>query len=163
MRRVRLKVLLAGLFAACAFGGLAIGIAWATPGAGVTSTVLAGPMALDEIDIVKQTESHGIILKTRGEWESRVVHFTVVPGGHFGWHSHPGPVFVTITAGTLTLVHADGTSVDYPAGTGFVESGRHVHTAGNAGDVDVQIVAFFLAPKGAAIRIDEPDPTDDPR
>ncbi len=158
MKKVRSKVVWAGLFAACAFGGIALKSAWATPGAGVTPVLLAGPVAMDEIDIVNQTPTHGVIFKTRGEWEYRTVHFTVVPGGYFGWHSHPGPVFVTITAGTLTKVEADGTAVNYPAGTGFVESGGKVHNAGNAGTEDVKIVAFFLAPKGSPIRIDEPAP-----
>jgi quercetin dioxygenase-like cupin family protein len=158
MRTVRSKVWLAGLFAACVCGGLGIGVALATPGAGVTAALLSGPVALDEINIVSQNETHGMILKTRGEWECRTVHFTVAPGGYFGWHSHPGPVFVMITAGTLTKVEADGTVAQYPAGTGFVESAGNTHNAGIAGTVDVKIVEFFLSPKGAPIRIDEPAP-----
>ena len=160
MSKMKSKLMLAGVLVGCAFGGIGIGVAWATPGAGVTSTLIAGPVALDEINIVSQSPTHGVIIKTRGEWVSRVVHYSIVPGGHTGWHSHPGPVFVMITAGTMTKYEATDptTAVVYPAGTGFVEDGGDAHIAGNAGDVDLKFVAFFLIPKGAAPRIDEPAP-----
>ncbi len=159
MRTVRLKVLWAGLLVVCVFGGIGIGVAWATPGAGVTNTPLAGPVALDEINIVAQSQTHGIILKTRGDWECRVIEHTIAPGGHTGWHSHPGPVFAMVTAGTVTMYHADDptTPVFYPAGTGFVDHGG-THIAGNAGDIPVKIVACYLIPKGSNPRIDQPQP-----
>ena len=160
MSKLKSKLVLAGVLVGCAFGGIGIGVAWATPGAGVTSTLIAGPVALDEINIVSQNPTHGVMIKTRGEWETRVVGYTIAPGGHTGWHSHPGPVFVMITAGKMTISHADDptTAVVYPAGTGFVEDGSDTHIAGNAGTSDLKFVAFFLIPKGAAPRIDEPAP-----
>jgi RNA polymerase sigma-70 factor (ECF subfamily) len=36
--------------------------------------------------------------------------------------------------------------------------GIHVHDARNEGDVDVELVAFFLTPQGTPIRIDAPAP-----
>ena len=160
MNKKTLKLTLAGTLVACAFGGFAIGIAYATPGAGVTATLIAGPVALDEINInVKVDDDTHAKIKTKGEWVSRVVHYKIVPGGFTGWHSHPGPVFVMITAGTMTKYEAgDPTPAVYPAGTGFVEGAGDVHNAGNAGTTDLQFVAFFLTPAGAAIRIDEPAP-----
>jgi hypothetical protein len=159
MRHLKWKLLFAGGLLACVFGGIGIGVALATPGAGVTNTPLAGPVALDEINIAAQSPTHGIILQTRGDWECRVIQHTIVPGGHTGWHSHPGPVFVMITAGTMTIYHADDptTPIHYPAGTGFVDHGG-AHIAGNAGDVDLKIVGFYLIPKGSNPRIDEPAP-----
>ena len=160
MSKMKSKLVLAGVLVGCAFGGIGIGVAWATPGAGVISTLIAGPVALDEINIVSQSKTHGVMIKTRGEWETRVVGYTIAPGGHTGWHSHPGPVFVMITAGTMTKYEATDptTAIVYHAGTGFVEPGGDAHIAGNAGDVDLKFVAFFLIPKGAAPRIDEPAP-----
>jgi quercetin dioxygenase-like cupin family protein len=154
---MNLKLMSAGILVGCAVGVIALSVARATPGQGVTATVIAGPVALDEIDIKGNTDDHKVKIQTRGEWESRVVHFQVVPGAHFGWHSHPGPVFVHITAGTLTFEAADAAPVDYPAGTGFVDFGD-VHDARNEGTQDVEIVAFFLTPAGAPIRTDEPQP-----
>ena len=152
-----LKLMSAGVLVCCAFGLVALRVARATPGAGVTATVIAGPVALDEINIHDNTDLHKVKIQTGGEWESRVMHFQVVPGGHFGWHSHPGPVFVHVIAGTLTLQAAGATPVVYPAGTGFVDFGD-VHDARNEGTQDVEIVALFLTPAGAPIRIDEPQP-----
>ena len=54
----------------------------------------------------------------------------IAPGGHTGWHSHPGPVFVMVTAGTLTKYEADDPDLTpqvYPKGTGFVEYPGVVH------------------------------------
>ena len=160
MSKMNWKLRFAGVLVAGALGLVAWKFAWATPAFGVSSTPLSGPVALDEIDIVSETRTHGVILKTRGEWETRVVHFRVVPGGDFGWHSHPGPVFVMVTEGTLTLYHADDptTPVIYPAGTGFVEEPGHENIGRNEADVDLELVAFFLTPLGAAPRTDEPAP-----
>ena len=77
-----------------------------------------------------------------------VTSITVDPGGTFGWHSHPGPVLVTVAKGTLAEFHADGhrcprTSVT--AGQAFVESGGEVHLARNAGSTPVELNATFLA------------------
>ena len=161
MSKMKLKLMLAGVVVTCAFGGIALRFAWATPGAGVTSGTTAGPVVLDEIDVASHGADYDIKIKaTKGASECRVVHYSIVPGGHTGWHSHPGPVFVMITAGKMTLYHAaDPTiAVVYPAGTGFVDYG-HAHIAGNAEkEGDLQLVAFFLIPKGAAPRIDEPAP-----
>jgi len=159
VRHLKSKLLFAGVLFACVSGAVAIGVAWATPAVGTTTALVAGPVALDEIDIVAQSPTHGVLLKTRGAWECRAVQFTIVPGGHTGWHSHPGPVFVMITSGTMTIYHEDDltTPVLYPAGTGFVDYG-HAHIAGNAGEVDLKLVAFFLIPQGSNPRIDEPQP-----
>ena len=90
----------------------------------------------------------------------RVVNCRIAPGGHTGWHSHPGPAFVAVTKGTLTLVRADDLDnpVEYPAGTDFVEAIDRVHIAKNAGDGDLEMTGFLLIPKGAPPRVDEPAP-----
>jgi quercetin dioxygenase-like cupin family protein len=158
MSKMKVKLMLAGVFVACAFGGIAIGIAWATPGAGTTFVHLAGPVALDELDLTGESDTHEIEIKTTGAWVSRVLDFTMAPGGHTGWHSHPGPAFVMINEGTMTLEQADGTSVKYGPGTGFAEEPGHVHIARNEGTTPLRFVAFLLTPQGVPIRIDEPAP-----
>jgi len=119
-------------------------------------------VVLDSMDLKIETDTYELEIKTNGLSDARVVEFRVIPGGHFGWHTHPGPVFVMVTAGTLTLYEADDptTGVDYAAGTGFVDpGGGHVHDARNEGNTDVKLVAFFLTPQGTPIRIDAPAPT----
>ena len=157
MSKRNLNLMSAGVLVAVALGVVALRIARATPGNGVTATVVAGPVTLDEIDVDGNADGLKVKIATKGEWVSRVVHYSVAPGGSFGWHSHPGPVFVHITAGTLTFEHDDGDVVAYPAATGFVDYGD-VHNARNLGTEDLEIIAFFLTPAGAPIRTDEPQP-----
>jgi quercetin dioxygenase-like cupin family protein len=159
-RRKTFKLLLAGVVVTCVCG-IALRFAWATPGAGVTSATTAGPVLLDEIDVEDHGPDYGIKIKAmKGASQCRIVHYSIAPGGHTGWHSHPGPVFVMITAGTMTKEEADGSIAEYPAGTGFVEGVGHPHIARNEGTVDLVLDAFFLTPlsAGNVIRNDEPAP-----
>ena len=88
----------------------------------------------------------------------------VDPGGYSGWHSHPGPVYVTVVSGTLTIY--EGTDPDcaphtYTAGQAFVdgESNGFFHMAKNwSTDTPVNLVATYTGPVGAATRIDHDDP-----
>jgi len=94
-------------------------------------------------DVIKVSELSNIV----------TTRVTVQPGAQIPWHTHPGPVFVTIAQGELTYISSDGcTSRRYPAGTAFVDPGHgHVHTAVNTGDTDAVFTAtFFEAPAGAA-------------
>ena len=78
---------------------------------------------------------------------------TVQPGAQIPWHTHAGPVFVTIVQGELTYVSSEGcTSHRYPAGTAFIDPGHgHVHTAVNFGSAEATFYATFLeAPGGTA-------------
>jgi hypothetical protein len=91
------------------------------------------------------------------------VLFTVQPGGHSGWHTHPGPALFTVSAGALTMYDGDDRSCTpqlFPAGTGSIEAetSRHVHLLRNEADSIAQTVVTFLVPVGADIRTDLPDP-----
>jgi hypothetical protein len=53
-----------------------------------------------------------------------VLQNTIVPGGTFGWHSHPGPSLVIVKSGTATFYHADDPTCTphvVPTGSGFVD------------------------------------------
>lgn len=161
MSKKTLKLMLAAVLVASAFGATALRVAWATPPKGVTNTLIAGPVALDNIEVVRQTPTWGAMIKTRGVSDAYVAEITIVPGGDSGWHSHPGPVFALISAGTGSLYFADDptfTPEVYAAGTGFVEGGGDVHILRNEGDTNLVLTAVFLVPQGAPRRIDEPAP-----
>ena len=82
--------------------------------------------------------------------------FTVQPGAQFPWHSHRGPVIVTIVSGELVYVGADDcTQRSYSPGTAFVDPGHgHVHTALNPGSEPTVFVATFLeAPETGSLLI----------
>ena len=157
--KTKLKLTLAGVLVVSAFGASFLRLAWATNGSGAGSTTVAGPVLLEEMDVKGETDTEEVELKTKGMWTARVVHFHFAPGGHTGWHSHPGPVFVMVTAGTLTLEQSDGSIAVYPAGTGFVEDPDRVHIARNESETeDMELDAFILIPLGAPVRVDEPAP-----
>ena len=155
------KLMLAGAFVACAFGGFAVGLAWVTPPSpGFVSTPIAGPALFDEIHTVHQTPDWGVMIKTRGLSDVFFTHIKVPPGGHGGWHSHPGPSIIAVKSGTATFYDEcdNFTPQVYPTGTGFVEDAECVHLLANEGDVDLEVVVIQIVPKGAPRRIDEPAP-----
>jgi len=88
---------------------------------------------------------------------SRIVttRVTVQPGVQIPWHTHPGPVFVTIAEGELTYVSSDCNRRRYEAGTAFVDTGHgHVHAAYNSGKtVTVFLATFLEAPETGPITI----------
>ena len=94
---MKLKRVLIVAFAVC---GVVAAAAVATPGLLVTATTpvrgtIAKPFKANVKGVVK--------LKTKGPIEVADQVLTIQPGGHTGWHSHPGPVLVVIKSGTFTL------------------------------------------------------------
>jgi Cupin domain len=95
---------------------------------------------------------------------------TINPGGHTGWHTHPGPTFVAVAAGEGTLYHAGpaGTGCPghkYGTGSGFFQPSADVHTLWNEGSVPLVVHALYVLPPGTpntAIRTDQPQPPNCP-
>jgi len=150
----------AGALVACALGGAAVGVAWATPGAGITTTIVAGPSLLGDIDVKSDSDLNQVKIKTKGLSDVYVVHNKIAPGGHTGWHSHPGPSIISVVSGTATEYRDDEPGgLAHPAGTAFVdEGGDHAHVIVNEGTTDLVLVAFQVLPRGAPRRIDLPAP-----
>jgi quercetin dioxygenase-like cupin family protein len=142
-----------------------VGAALATPGVGVLGApVHARGTNTDELNI---HSAAGIKLKTRDALDFVTQQITIAAGGTTGWHSHPGPVLVTIKSGELTLVYANDPTCrgrTYTAGQAFVDRGDEtVHTALNTGSTPVEFWATYLVPgaPGTAFRIDAADPACD--
>ena len=92
---------------------------------------------------------------------------TIAPGGHTGWHTHPGPTFVAVAQGEGTLYHAMSgcPATKYAAGSGFMQPPTEVHNMRNEGSAPLVLWAFYTLPPGtsnAAIRIDQPKPAECP-
>jgi hypothetical protein len=141
---------------------LVAGAALATPGVGV----LGAPVHArgTNAEALKIHSKAGIKLKTKKPLDFVTQQITIAPGGTTGWHSHPGPVLVTVKAGALKLVYANDRSCKgrtYTAGQSFVDRGdENVHTALSVGVEPVELWATYLVPgaPGTAFRIDAPDP-----
>jgi hypothetical protein len=138
------------------------GAALATPGVGVLGApVHARGTNADELNI---HSAAGIKLKTKGALDFVTQQITIAAGGTTGWHSHPGPVLVTIKSGALTVVYADDPTCQgrtFTAGQSFVDRGDEtVHTALNLGVTPVEFWATYLVPgaAGTPFRIDAVDP-----
>jgi hypothetical protein len=145
-----------------------VAVALATPSSGfVTEQLSVGRFG--EIDLkirtkLKPNPPHRLKLKTKGDSDIYVVRNTVQPGGHSGWHYHPGPSLITVKEGTATFYDSDDPKCEghaYPAGTGVIDDAvdpTHVHLLKNTGDVPLVTVTVQIVPAGAQRRIDAPDP-----
>lgn len=93
---------------------------------------------------------------------------TFQPGAVFPWHTHPGPVVITVVEGDFIYTLAED-CLDrwYPAGTALIDAGfSNVHSAYNPSDSqETVVVATFLgipAGEGPTTFVDGPDPEDCP-
>ena len=150
------------LVAMALLSGLAAAVTFGSPPSNVRPTVLArgtydafkvkvhprGP-----VDFQAQAKSPLDIVVRQHDYE---------PGGHTGWHTHPGVVFITVTKGTLTYYERDDpkcTPHVVNAGTGFVDDGAG-HIVRNESAEPAQDISVILAPVGGAFRgeLDAPAP-----
>ena len=170
------------LMAVVVISAFLAGAAVATPASGIVSgTVMARASFVDAVDIKLKVSPRSN--STAGSWikgaatgngreviqvsdarETVMQQIVIGPGGHTGWHSHPGPVVVLVKAGELTFYSVeDGqcSSRTYSAGQAFIDSGQgHVHIARNLSlTQNTELwVTYFDVPPGQAFRLDASDP-----
>ncbi len=100
--------------------------------------------------------------------DSAVQQVTIQPSGSTGWHTHPGPTFVTVATGEGSLYHAGGPGCaghKYAAGTGFFQPTNDVHVLRNEGSGPLVVFASYVLPSGtpsSGILIDQPQPANCP-
>jgi quercetin dioxygenase-like cupin family protein len=128
------------------------GTAVGTPGSGVTASILGTGTSEQKV-------------KTQGNQPYDVVmqSITIAPGGHTGWHTHPGSAVALVTSGQLTIYDGNDESCSprtFEAGKVYVDPGYgHVHLGRNEGDVPTEILVTYLdMPVGGGVRIDAEDP-----
>jgi quercetin dioxygenase-like cupin family protein len=134
-------------------------LATAPSGTGTTFTVRA---SVDSYHF--DSSGFKVFQKEREDVVMRQI--TIVPGGNNGWHFHPGPTFVIVTQGTMSLYEANDptcTAHNYAAGDGFVEEPGDVHISRNEGTTTVIAdITFLDVPVGGAFRLDAPRPANCP-
>jgi hypothetical protein len=99
-------------------------------------------------------------LKTRGPSDLYVQDNSwdpmTAPGGTTGWHTHPGPSLIIVTAGTITAYEGHDPSCTphvYTAGMTLVDpGGGHVHMLRNESAEEARTIAVQLVPHKAARR-----------
>lgn len=156
------------LIAALVLGALVAyaGTVVASPGSGFGSTTLAKATYGDIFSHVHTVPAAwDELISTKGASDLYVQQNTWQPGGTTGWHTHPGPSFVIVTKGSVTVYDGDDPTCTphvYTAGTAdnaFIDPGDgHVHLVRNETTAVAQTIAVQLIPAGAVRRQDAPDP-----
>jgi quercetin dioxygenase-like cupin family protein len=150
-------------------GALTAGPALATPSCGLTSVTLAlghYPSGLLNLGCEDEQRRWELEMKVKGDSDVYVIQNTFAPGAKTGWHTHPGPSLITVTAGTLTVYDAADPSCTpkiYTAGQSFTDIGcGDVHLVANEGSVNAVTIVVQIVPAGAPRRIDMPQPSNCP-
>jgi hypothetical protein len=163
-RRLTMPALVAGtaLVALAAF----VATTRAEGPSGVTPTILARG-TYDSFNV--RSNPHGTIADFRAHSTEPIdlivrqhdyVPSATVPVPTTGWHSHPGPVFITVTKGTLTYYEADDPTCTphvVSVGQGFVDSGSG-HVVRNESGQPAQDISVITAPVGGTFRTNLPAP-----
>jgi hypothetical protein len=141
---------------------VSVAVTMASPPSGVTPTVLA--RGTYDAFKVKSSPNSPVDFKAKAKSAIDLVvrRHDYAVGSTTGWHTHPGPVFITVTVGQLTYYERDDptcTGHVVSAGHGFVDNGRG-HIVRNESGQPAQDVSVIIAPVGGAFRgeLDAPSP-----
>jgi quercetin dioxygenase-like cupin family protein len=142
-----------------AIGSVIGGLAWATPIFNLTSPILA--TGNQDADIESRAEfepsEFKAFLKTEGPSTILIQDAAYSPGGHNGWHSHPGVIAVTLITGSIDWFDGDCKMTTYKAGDSWVE-GSQTHYFRLTGATGIHLMATYIIAKGSTPRIDQPAP-----
>jgi len=87
----------------------------------------------------------GYLPELNGKYKLRVSELTFKPGGYVGEHHHLAPGMRVVTAGELTFVQGEKTTI-YKPGDVFYEPGNVTHTAHNKTNAPVVLLSFEIVP-----------------
>lgn len=152
---------IAAVSAGLAVAGLYMAPALATPGSGF----VPGPIVTGQFDAF-HTISHkdsrwpswDLLFRTKADTDLGVDVLTVQPAGYSGWHSHAGPIYVTVKAGSVTWYNDACGARTFNVGDTYVEPAHSVHLVRNEGEVVATLVAVAPRPRGAPGRLDAAEP-----
>lgn len=138
-----------------------IGMAEATPPMGMSAEVLARGTTPDEhLLALRGTLPNRLARPWRATyktpWDVAAFRITLPPGAHTGWHRHPGPGFMVVTQGAVTVYANDCTKKTYARGQAFVEVPGLVNLVRNDGSEPAAMVGSFVVPSTASLRVDVP-------
>jgi quercetin dioxygenase-like cupin family protein len=160
-KEIEMKTKTKLLIGAAAISSVIVGLAWATPIFRLASPVLA--TGNDNSNI----EAHGVFETSNGEFKANlktegpstifVQDAAFSPGGHTGWHSHPGLLTLALIAGRLEWYNGNCELTIYNAGDAWTE-GSQLHYFRSVGKVNVHLMVTYIIAQGATPRIDKPAP-----
>ncbi|MEU3216633.1 cupin domain-containing protein [Streptomyces sp. NPDC006971] len=126
--------------------GFASSSAVATPGSGVSGTVVAKGTSAGKLKVKTPDGRTDVTFRT----------ITVEPGGSTGWHTHRGQLIAVVKSGTLTRTLHDCSVEATSAGSSFIEpsGARHRHIGRNLGSEPVVLWVTYLLPEGSELSDD---------
>jgi quercetin dioxygenase-like cupin family protein len=96
-------------------------------------------------------------LTTSGPTSVFVQDVAYVPGGHTGWHSHPGILVSSVTEGSIEWYDSQCIRHVYNVGDALTES-TEPHYVRNVGPVNARFMVTYILAEGQPRRIDQPAP-----
>ena len=145
------------LLAAMALLALAafVAVTTASPPSGVTPTLLArGTYDSFKMSSLSTGDGRSQGREAKTPTDIVVRRHDYAPASSTGWHSHPGPVFVTVTQGQVTFYEYDDPTCAphvVSAGEGYVDTGRG-HIGRNESGQPAQDVSVIIAPVKGSFR-----------
>jgi quercetin dioxygenase-like cupin family protein len=138
----------------------------ATPGAGyVFNYFNRSTLTTDAVHQEAHLLGWNVQLELEGATDFVQQDAALAPGGYSGWHSHPGPLLITVKSGTAMWYSAEDPAckaVVYPAGSAFIEPAGVNHYVRNGGPTNLELLGTYLIPKGMATRQEESQPSQCP-
>jgi quercetin dioxygenase-like cupin family protein len=153
----RTRILLAA--AAALAAGVIGSPAHATAASGFVGTqLLKGQFG--DLDVKLKSAAFDLKLDTKGDSDIYVTRNAIAIGGQSGWHTHPGPSLITVTAGEIVAYDAEVCAPrHYGTGATFVDPGDgHVHLLRNESGAVAETIAIQFVARDAPRRIDAPVP-----
>lgn len=132
-----------------------------TAASGFAGTQLGRATIAEGFKLNRTNGSWAFDIDAKNPTDVAVTSLTIQAGGHSGWHGHPGPVFLQVTAGTLTFYDSHDPlckPVVKTVGQVFVESGASAHISRNETAAVATAIVTVFAPAGAPLRIDHQKP-----
>lgn len=137
---------------------LALGIGASTacladPPTGVTPTLI-GRATYSPFDVQADPKALDLLVESKRPVDIVVRTHDYAPGSSTGWHTHPGPVFITVLDGSVTFYDYEDASCTpkvVKKGEGYVDTG-HGHIGRNETGAPAKDVTVFFAPVAQSFR-----------
>jgi quercetin dioxygenase-like cupin family protein len=131
-----------------------VALAWGTVSlAGVTAAVAtppSGDISRNDLAVGKVTDNINIQRTEPSDFHIQVV--TLEPGANSGWHTHPGPEYSIVKAGSVVLVRdPECEPIKLSAGQGFFNPDGIPHLAHNDGMEPAELYVTYTVPAGNTV------------
>jgi len=148
---LKTKIRLSAVACVLVFG--AVAAVRADPAAGVAPNLI-GRGTYGAFNLQADPAALAFSAASKGPIDIVVRTHDYAPGSSTGWHSHPGPVFITVLEGKVTFYEKDDptcTPKVVSKGEGYVDTGRG-HIGRNESGAPAKDVTVFFAPVSLPFR-----------